>query len=143
MTVIGQTRLLDALTQLAHSLVEALDADACAISRALGDVLIFVTQVSRDGRNLALGQGYLVSDYPETQVVLDRREPRTVCLDEPGTDPGEQQVLEDLGYTALLMLPLELNGETWGLVEVYREEPRPFDAVEIRTALRLLAGLRQ
>lgn len=141
MAVVGHRRLLDALEELARALVAGLDADACAISRAVGDALLFVCQAATDGRNLALGQGYLASEYPETQAVLDLREPRTACLGCPGGDESEERLLEELGYAALLMLPLELNGEVWGLVEVYREEPRPFGAVEIRAASLLLAQL--
>ncbi len=133
-------RLLDALTDLAGSLVDALDADACAVSRVLGDVLLFVTQSSRDGRSLALGQGFLVSEYPQTADVLERGEPRSVCVDDPRADPRELQLLQELGYSALLMLPLELRGETWGLVEVYRAAPRPFGPVEIRAGLARLGS---
>jgi GAF domain-containing protein len=35
------------------------------------------------------------------------------------------------------MAPLEVNGEAWGLVEVYRREPNPFSAAELATARQL------
>lgn len=131
-------RLIDALERTTHALVEALEADSCAISRVLGDVLLLVTECVPPGRTLQLGQGYLVSEYPETQRVLRGREPRSVCLGQLGVDPAEERVLVEQGFASLLMLPLELRGAVWGLVEVYREEPVPFGAAEIRTAAVLL-----
>jgi GAF domain-containing protein len=140
-TLAANTRVLDLLRELAHSLVEPLDADACVISRVLGDALLVVTQASRDGRTLPRGHGYLVSEHPEAQRVLRRGEPGVVCLGEPDADRAELKVLEDLGFASLLTLPLELYGETWGLVELYRGKPRPFGPVEIRAAATRLREL--
>ena len=132
-------RLLDVLTTMAHQVVSTLDADGCAISRAIGDVLILVAEHAPDGVSLQGGQGYLVSDFPETAAVLRTREPRALSLDDADIDPSEGRVLRDLGFGALLMLPLELRGNAWGLVEVYRREShRPFDEADIRLALELI-----
>jgi hypothetical protein len=127
-------RLLDRLSELADTLVDELDADACAISRAVGDVLILCAErVPGDG-TLQLGQGYLVSDFPQTAEVLATGTPRALTLDDHDVDPGEARILRELGYRTLLMLPLELNGETWGLVEVYRLETKSFDESDLRRA---------
>jgi GAF domain-containing protein len=139
-TVTTDLSLLEALDDAALQLVEALEADGCAISRALGDVLLLVTERVPPGQTLQPEQGYLVSDYPETQHVLEHGEPRTACLGEPGLDPAEERVLVGLGYGSLLMLPLALNGEIWGLVEVYREDPVSFGPVEIRAATAVLSA---
>jgi GAF domain len=139
MAVTTGPRLLDALDDAARRLVEALEADGCAISRALGDVLVLVTERVPAGETLQPEQGYLVSDYPETRHVLERREPRAACLGEEGLDAAEERVLLDLGYGSLVMFPLELNGEIWGLVEVYREERIPFGPVEVRAAAAVLS----
>lgn len=139
MAVTSDLRLLDALGEAASRLVEALEADGCAISRALGDVLLLVTERVPPGETLQPEWGYLVSDYPETRHVLEHREPRAVCLGEPGLDPAEERVLLQIGYASVLMFPLELRGEIWGLVEVYREEPVPFGPVEIRAAATVLS----
>jgi GAF domain-containing protein len=141
MAVATEMRLLDLLEETTRALAAALDADACAISRALGDVLLLVTECVPPGRTLQLGQGYLVSEYPETVAVLERHEPRAVCIGDEGVDEAEEEVLRSLGYASLLMLPLVLGGQTWGLVEVYRAEPVPFGAVEIRAATSVLAGV--
>jgi GAF domain-containing protein len=47
-------------------------------------------------------------------------------------------VLRTHGFGALAMFTLELNGAPWGLVEVYRREPRAFSEAEIRLAGELI-----
>jgi GAF domain-containing protein len=139
MAVATEMRLFDLLEETSRNLVSALDAEACAISRVIGDVLLLVTEAVPPGRTLQLGQGYLVSEYPETALVLERRESRSVCLSDESVDEAEEAVLRTLGYQSLLMLPLVLGGETWGLVEVYRDAPVPFGGVEVRAAAGILA----
>jgi len=131
-------RLLDVLSGTARELVDALDADACGMSRAIGEMLILVVEYAENGRTIQLGQGYLVSDYPETTRVLADRVPRALTLDDADVDGAEAAVLRELGYGSLLMLPLVLNGELWGLVEVFRTDTRPFSDDEVRTARDLL-----
>jgi GAF domain-containing protein len=130
-------RLLDVLNMLSVELVEAIDADACAISRTIGDVLIMVAEHVPPGRTLLHGQGYLVSDYPQTAEVLQTLEPRALTLDDDGVDEAEASVLREQGFASLLMVPLLVNGGTWGLAEIYRLDPRPFTSEEIEEATRL------
>jgi transcriptional regulator with GAF, ATPase, and Fis domain len=130
-------RLLDALTNLADNLVTELDADACALSRVIGEVLILVAERVPDDGTLQQGQGYLVSDYPQTEEVLSTREPRALTLDDPVVDEAEARLLRELGFGALLMTALELNDEVWGLVEVYRTSRLPFTEAQISRALEL------
>jgi GAF domain-containing protein len=132
-------RLLDLLKSTATELVAELDADACAISRTIGDVLIMVIDLAPAGRSLQLGGGFLVSDYPATREVLATGKPRTMTLLDQDIDPQEASVLRELGFGALMMLPLELNGGPWGLVELYREEPIPFTADDLRGAGAVIA----
>ena len=130
-------RLLDVLGAAADALVDELDADACAISRVIGDVLILVTERVQAGSTLQSGQGYLVPDYPQTGEVLETRVPRTLTLDDPDVDAGEAAILRALGYGSLMMLPLEINESTWGLVEVYRMDRRPFTSADVARAVEL------
>jgi GAF domain-containing protein len=133
------TNLADLLTATAHELVVRLDADACTVSRAIGDVLILVAERAPEGRTLLMGQGYLVPDYPLTQAVLSSGTPRALTLSDDDVDPAEADVLHDLGFASLLMLPLPIGAVTWGLVEVYRIEPSPFGADDLRVAGEILA----
>jgi GAF domain-containing protein len=135
-------KLVDVLSAATRELVETLDANACGISRVIGDMLILVAEYATDGRTLQLGQGYLVSDFPETDRVLASREPRTLTVDDRDVDSAEEDLLRTLGYGALLMLPLVIEDEVWGLVEVYRNEARAFSADEMRRGATLLANVR-
>lgn len=130
-------RLDDALSKLADLLVEELDADACALSRVIGEVIILVAERVPEDGTLQQGQGYLVSEFPQTEEVLLTREPRALTLDDAVVDEAEARLLRELGFGALLMTPLELSGEVWGLVEVYRVARRPYTEAEIRRALEL------
>jgi GAF domain-containing protein len=131
-------RLRDVLATMADDLVNELDADACAISRVIGDVLILVAERAHDGTGLQQGQGYLVSDFPQTAEVLASSKPRALTLDDADLDSAEAFILREHGFGSLVMLPLELNGAAWGLVEVYRVERRAFTEVEIRRAGALI-----
>jgi hypothetical protein len=135
-------RLLDLLSATASELVNRLEADGCAISRVIGDVLILVAESAPEGSTLQLGQGYLVPDYPRTQEVLATREPYTLTLTDDIVDPAEvaeAAVLLELGFQSLLMLPFDLGVNKWGLVEVYRSAPRPFSADDVRVATEIIA----
>jgi GAF domain-containing protein len=131
-------KLLDVLSNLADELIARLDADACAISRVIGDVLILVAERIPGGGTLQMGQGYLVPDFPQTAEVLQTGVPRRLTLDDVDVDPAEAMVLRTHGFGALAMFTLELNGTVWGLVEVYRREPRAFSETDIRLASELI-----
>ena len=130
-------RLLDLLSNLADELCEQLAADGCVISRVIGDVLIMVADRAPEGVTLQQGQGYLVPDFPKTVEVLATRRPCALTLDEPGVDEAEAAILRDYGFGALLMLPLTLNGDLWGLIELYRSDTRPFSQDEMTLAVDL------
>jgi GAF domain-containing protein len=132
-------RLLDLLAASGRDLVSQLEADACAISRAIGDVLIMITEHAPGGQSLQMGGGYLVSDYPLTMEVLATGEARALTLEDADADPQEAEVLRELGFASLVLMPIELYGAPWGLVEVYREQPRPFSGDEIRLAREIVA----
>jgi GAF domain-containing protein len=131
-------KLRDVLSNIADDLVVRLDADACAISRVIGDVLILVMERIPDGGSLQMGQGYLVPDFPQTAEVLQTRQPRALTLDDADLDAAEASVLRAHGFGSLLMLTFELNGAIWGLVEVYRRERRAFSEADIRLAGELI-----
>jgi GAF domain-containing protein len=139
MTETTNLRLSDLLTATAHELVDGLDGDACTVSRVIGDVLILVAERAPAGRTLVMGLGYLVTDYPLTQVVLASGRPRALTLSDDDLDPAEASVLHELGFASLLMLPLSIGGVAWGLVEVYRIAPSPFGADDLRVAGEILA----
>ena len=54
-------------------------------------------------------------------------------------DPSEAFILRDLGMNALLMLPLQVRGRGWGLVELYEMRLRRFGEDDIAVAQFLVA----
>ena len=115
----AETSLPGLLHVATREFVEVVDGLACAISRVVGDVLIQVAEYARDDRTLVLGHGYLISDFPLTEVSLRDGEPRIVSVLEEQADPREATLLQELELDSLLMLPLMATDGAWGLVEVY------------------------
>jgi GAF domain-containing protein len=109
-----------------RELVGLVGAEGCLISRVIGELLIEVAAHAPDGKDLTAGHGYLIPDYPLTQQVIELREPRTVSVHDPAAEPNEVALLRELGYEALLMLPLVSADECWGLVELYGGPGRIF-----------------
>jgi hypothetical protein len=108
------------LASLCTALCAGVGADACSVSRVLGDVLIKLADTTCDGRSLGVRQNYLASDFPLTVEVLSRAVPAIVSASDPGADPAEVRLLDEFGFEGLLMLPLVVDGAVWGLVEIYR-----------------------
>jgi len=122
----------------ARSFIDVLGAPACTISRVIGDLLVDLVQQQRSGKPARLGHGYLISDYPLTRAVIETREPRTVYAEDADADPAETALLGELGYDSLLMLAIEADQGSWGLVEVYGNGRR-FDRGDVELASALVA----
>jgi GAF domain-containing protein len=105
----------------------------------IGQLLVDLVEYSKDGRTIQLGRSYLLPDYPVTQQVIEEAAPRTVSLIDPEVDPNEAALLRELDFDALLMLPLELAGRCWGLLEVYRSGERPFRDDDVRVGASIAA----
>ena len=131
-------RIADLLAATARDLCAALAADACAVSRVVGDVAILVVEHAPGG-SLQPSQSYLVPDYPKTREVLHDQSAYRLTLEDQDADPAEASVVRELGFGALLMLPLVVAGEAWGLVELYRRETTGFDDAQVVAAADLLA----
>jgi GAF domain-containing protein len=125
------------LRTAARLLVEALDASACAISRVIGDLLVALAEHSV-AQSVQSGHGYLISDYPATRDVLEERKPMTVAVSDPAADEQEANLLRELGFDSLLMLPMVCGDELWGLVEVYDNRAAGFAADDVDAAERIV-----
>ena len=90
-------------------------------------------------KTLYLGHGYLISDYTVTREAIERREPRTVYAPDPDADRLEVELLNELGFTSLLMVPICAGQDVWGLAEVYREGVHRFVDADAERAKRLFA----
>jgi len=126
------------LAATARLLVDGLPATACAISRAIGDLLVELVEHST-AQSLQSGHGYLISEYPATREVLEVRQPMLVSVADRDADAMEVALLRELGFDSLLMLPLIEHNDVWGLVEVYDRRPDRFMAADVETAERVVA----
>src|SRR6266550_3405810 len=115
-----------------RELVETFDAQACVVSRVVGDLLILLTEFATD-EGQDLGHEYLISDYPLTAETIALGEPRTVSLLDEIPEPTEASLLRRLGFDSLLMVCLPANGSCWGLVEIYANG-KTFDADQAAVA---------
>jgi len=121
------------LRAAARLLVDTLNATACAISRAIGDLLVELAEHST-AQSVQSGHGYLISDYPATRDVLESRQAMTIAVDDPAADAQEVALLRELGFDSLLMLPMICGGDMWGLVEVYDIGRDRFASADVDTA---------
>ena len=126
-----------------RELMTALDAQACAISRIVGDLLISLVAVARGKGTLEIAHEYLISDYPLTLEVVTTGAPRAVSRLEAAPEPTEAELLEQFGFESLMMVCLRTANECWGLVEVYANG-KQFGEEETRLAEQIVghAGRR-
>ena len=120
------------LDRACKQLAALLGATAAEASRLEGDVLRSTAEVWPAPYDSAKQQeyGYLLGDYPLTREVLETGRPRAVSLNDEDADPAEAFVLRELKMQAVLLLPFEVAGRTWGLFEVYDARPRTFTPAE-------------
>jgi GAF domain-containing protein len=131
--VLEQQQTVRGLLETAcRELVETFDAQACVVSRVVGDLLIllaeFATEEVKD-----LGHEYLISDYPLTAETITLGEPRTVSLLDDSPEPMEAALLRRFGFESLMMVCLPADGSCWGLVEIYANG-KSFDEAQAAVA---------
>jgi GAF domain-containing protein len=66
--------------------------------------------------------------------VLESRLPSSISAGDAGADPAELFVLREMEMQAVLLVPLVVARQTWGLIEVYDSWPRAFPALERHVA---------
>ena len=125
--------------RLCKTLVFVVGATACSASRVVGDYIVDATEHAL--REVSLGDeaAYRISDFPLTAEVLRTGEPRAVSFVDGDVDPAEAFILRDLGMNALLMLPVLVRGNAWGLVELYEMRLRRFTDENVAVAHFLVA----
>jgi diguanylate cyclase (GGDEF)-like protein/putative nucleotidyltransferase with HDIG domain len=119
------------LDRACKQLTALLGTTAAEISRLEGDVLRSEAALWPAPYDSGKQEyGYLLGDYPLTREVLESGRPRSVSLGDEEADAAEAFVLRALRMQAVLMLPFEVGGRTWGLIEVYDARPRAFTQAE-------------
>ena len=141
--VLGRENTREALLQRAAGVLTGLlDASACVISRLDGDRVRDDAVASHVPFVTEPNGAYLLDDYPETRAVLELGEARAAALADEHVDPSEAFVLRRLGMSAVLMLPLRVEGEPWGLVEIYDiRRGRRFESLDTTVAGLVVAHI--
>jgi transcriptional regulator with GAF, ATPase, and Fis domain len=121
-------------SRLCKALVFVVGATACSASRVVGDYVVDASEHAL--REVSLGDeaAYRIADFPLTAEVLRSGEPRAISFADGGVDPAEAFILRDLGMNALLMLPLQVRGRPWALVELYEMRLRRFTDEDVAIA---------
>jgi len=123
-----------------------LDRAIVAASYTLGMTMIGVSLLGEDGtlrEVIATGADidptpYRLADYPATAAALRDGVMLEVYVDQVNADPYERTLLDRLGMTSLLLVPLTVEGVPKGAVELFRDSPRRWSARDVRDA-RILA----
>jgi len=118
---------------LAHAMAaiaEELRSDEVDVSAISGPELVMI---GRHGPDPTL-ERYLIDEYPLTKHVLEHGGVAQVLAGAPDADAAELRVMNAIGYSSLLMLPVSCAGVTIGLLEAYATEERPWSRFEIRRA---------
>ena len=115
-TLERETTLPGVLKTACVLLTNELEAHACNLSRVVGQLLVDLCEHSTDGRRIQLGRGYLLPDFPLTQEVVERCEPRIVSLLDADVDPSEAELLRDLNFDSLVMVPFVVDERLLGTV---------------------------
>ena len=122
------------LSEALEAIQAELGADECLISMIEGEELVVVGRggLERDEER------FRIADFPETERLLREQDTVQIHVTDPEADPAEVDLLRELGYRSLLMLPISCAGRAIGLFEAYSAAGRPFSRFEIGRA-RIIA----
>ena len=135
----GEKTVEGICNRLCKSLVFVVGATACSASRVVGDFLVDATEHALREVWLGDAAAYRISDFPLTAETLRTNQPRAVSFLGDDVEPAEAFILRELAMNALLMLPLQVSGRPWGLVELYEMRLRQFTEDDVAIAQFLTA----
>jgi excisionase family DNA binding protein len=129
--------LTELLLEIATRMTSLLDCHFCAISvyDAEAQGLVTLAEYDHAGRRLPDASPYKLRDFPLTRTVLQDQTAAVVNVDDPDADAAEVAELRREGDRSLLMVPLIVQGDTIGLVEVVdQKRSRHYSRQELRLA---------
>ena len=134
----------EVLHAVASHLVNVIHVAECNIlrwERATNRVISLLDYNGKEfASSRASGPNEDLDNYPATRQVLESRQPLLVREDDPQGDPAERALMRQWSYTSLLMVPLFTGGQTFGVVELYRNASQPvFTDSEVQLAQSLAA----
>ena len=133
----GKIDLTELLLEIAMRMTSLLDCHFCAISEydAEAQSVITLAEYDHAGRRLPDASPYKLSAFPLTREVLQDQTTAVVNVDDPDADPAEVAELRREGDRSLLMVPLIVQGDTIGILEVVdQKRSRQYSRQELRLA---------
>jgi transcriptional regulator with GAF, ATPase, and Fis domain len=144
---IGEVRSRGDLRGLLDPICALLHADDVALSLLgpSGDTLVTMMAGREEGEE---EDPYPLDDYPATARILESGAALQVLASDTFADPAERALLHELGYGAVLMVPLQSGARSVGVLEYYTAAEGPWSRAQIHRARilayqlgRVLAGL--
>ena len=114
------------LERLCKTLTFVVGASGCYMSRVVGKKLIDAAAHSLREVDFSVGRAYLIDDFPVTKAALDAKQTRAISFLDEDLDRAEAFVLREFKMNCALLLPMVVDGESWGLVELYDVRLRRF-----------------
>jgi hypothetical protein len=126
-TAISREETVDAvLERLCKTLTFVIGATGCNMSRVVGDKLFDAVAHSLRDVDLEAGKAYLIDDFPVTKAALESKQTRPISFLDDDLDRAEAFVLREVRMNCALLLPVVVNGQSWGLAELYDVRLRRF-----------------
>ena len=144
-TLASSTRDLDRLVRaVAERVVATVDAANCDVYRSQDDQLICVASFDRSGHDESvLGSRFDLDRYPTTIEAIYGHQILTISSpDDPQLSEAERATYHDYGFSSEVCLPLVVNDELFGLLDVYDTSERDYSEFLsfLRSAAQTLAG---
>src|SRR5215217_458056 len=140
----GSYRLEELLERAAERSLEALGGSSLAISRwetqtGIVRTLVNVGELGPGEERFPRDETYSVDDYPSMGLAMGEGKSSLAAVDDPTSDPADRELLKRLGKETSLCVPMVINGETWGELEVMTAPGRPRVTKDDETFLRAIA----
>ena len=141
----SRTRDLDELVRsVAERILGAVDAANCDIYRVVDGVLRCVASFDRSGHDESvLGSAFDLERYPTTVEAMYNHQILAISSPEdPQLSEAERSTYHDYGFSSEVCLPLVVNDELFGLLDIYDTRERDFSEYLsfLRSSAQTIAG---
>jgi GAF domain-containing protein len=145
-TLVSRTRDLGQLVRsVAERVLSAVDAADCDIYRVQDGTLRCVASFDRSGHDeeSVVGSTFELDRYPTTVAAMYSHQILTITSpDDPQLSEDERTTYREYGFSSEICLPLVVNDELYGLLDIYDTREREFTEYLsfLRSTAQTLAG---
>jgi diguanylate cyclase (GGDEF)-like protein/excisionase family DNA binding protein len=147
-SLVSRTRDLDTLVPaVAERVLGAMDAACCDVYRMIDGTLRCVASFDRSGLDASvLGSTFDLERYPTTVEAMFNHQVLVISSpDDAQLSEDERTTYHDYGFSSEVCLPLVVNDELFGLLDIYDTRERDFSEYLsfLRSTAQTLAGAFQ